>query len=66
MWETRVTLPELFLIGGTRGALGFGLGLLVAGRWAESPRKAIGWTLFLVGATSTVPLAFHMLSRAHR
>ena len=61
MRETRVTLPELALIGGTRAALGAGLGLLLANRMSESQRRAVGWTLFLFGALTTIPLAFEIL-----
>jgi len=65
MRETRITLPELVLIGGTRAALGAGLGLLLAHRLSEEQRKAVGWTLFLVGALSTIPLAFEVFG-GHR
>jgi hypothetical protein len=58
-----VTLPELALIGGTRVALGAGLGFLLADRLSEGQRKAVGWTLLLVGAVSTIPLAFEVLGR---
>jgi hypothetical protein len=61
MRETRVTLPELGLIAGTRGALGAGVGLLLADCLSHEQRKAVGWTLFLVGAISTVPLAYEVL-----
>jgi hypothetical protein len=61
MRETRVTLPQLALIGGTRAALGLGLGLLLADRWPAEQRRAIGWSLFLVGVVSTVPLALEVL-----
>ncbi len=61
MRETRVTLPELGLIAMTRVALGAGLGLLLANRLPEDQRKAVGWTLLLMGALSTVPLAFEVL-----
>jgi hypothetical protein len=61
MRETRISLPELALVGGTRALLGAGLGLLLAGRLPEGQRRAIGWTLFLVGALSTIPLAFEVL-----
>ena len=61
MNETRITLPELGLVAGTRMALGAGLGLLLADRFSPDQRKAVGWTLFLVGAISTVPLAFEVL-----
>jgi len=62
MRETRVTLPELGLIAGTRGALGAGIGLLLADHLSDEQRRAVGWTLFLVGAISTVPLAFEVLN----
>jgi uncharacterized membrane protein YfcA len=61
MREIRLTLPELALIAGTRGMLGAGVGLLLADRLPESQRKAVGWTLLLVGVLTTVPLAFEVL-----
>ena len=61
MRETHLTLPELALIAGTRVALGVGLGLLLSGRLPDSQRRAVGWTLLLVGAVTTVPLAFEVL-----
>lgn len=63
MKETRITLPELALIAGTRAAAGAGLGLLLANRLSESQRRAVGWTLVLVGALSTVPLALEVFGR---
>jgi len=63
MREARITLPELALIGGTRAALGAGLGLLLADRLPEAQRKAVGWTLFLVGALTTIPLALEVLGK---
>jgi uncharacterized membrane protein len=65
MRETRITLPELILVAGTRAALGAGLGLLLANRLTEDQRRAVGWTLFLMGALSTVPLAFEIFG-GHR
>ncbi len=61
MRETQITLPELGLVAGTRVALGAGLGLLLADRLSPDQRRAVGWTLFLVGALSTIPLAFEIL-----
>jgi hypothetical protein len=71
MRETRITLPELALIAGTRAALGAGLGLLLADRLPREQRRAAGWSLFLIGALSTIPLAFevfggHRLSASSR
>jgi hypothetical protein len=65
MKEARVSLPELALIGGTRVALGAGLGLLLADRLPHEQRRAIGWSLFLVGAITTVPLAFAIRAGLH-
>ena len=64
MRETRITLPELVLVAGTRAALGAGLGLLLADRLSADQRRAVGWTLFLVGALSTVPLALEVFGRS--
>src|SRR2546423_1624346 len=63
MKEAQITLPELALVGGTRAALGAGLGLLLADRFPPDQRRAIGWTLFLVGALSTLPLALEVLGK---
>jgi len=61
MRETHLSLPQLFLFAGTRGMLGAGLALLLSDRLTEAQRKAVGWTLFFVGAVTTVPLAFEVL-----
>jgi hypothetical protein len=63
MREIQVTLPELAMVVGTRAALGAGLGLLMAGCLPDSQRKAVGWTLLIMGAVTTVPLAFEMLDK---
>jgi hypothetical protein len=63
MYETKITLAELGLVGGTRAVLGLGLGLLLAGRLSDEQRRAVGWSLFLVGAVSTIPLAIDVLGK---
>ncbi len=68
MKETRVSLPDIILIAGTRVALGIGVGLLIARRFGESARKGAGAALLAVGALSTVPLALTIIGgrkRAH-
>jgi hypothetical protein len=65
MREVQITLPELALLAGTRAAFGAGLGHLLAGCLPESQRKAVGWTLLLVGAVTTVPLAFEVLGKVN-
>jgi len=63
MRERAITLPELGLIAGTRVALGVGIGLLLADRLDPDRRRAVGWTLLLVGVVSTVPLAMEVLGK---
>jgi hypothetical protein len=58
-----LTIPEIALIGGTRGLLGAGLALLLGDRLNAEQRRAVGWTLFLVGAVTTIPLALNVLSK---
>ena len=58
--KTLVSLPELVMIGGTRALLGAGIALLFAGRLKPDQQKSVGWTLFAVGALSTIPLAFEL------
>jgi hypothetical protein len=55
-----LSLPEIGLIAGTRAALGAGVGLLVADRMSDDRRRAVGWTLLLVGLISTIPIAIQL------
>ena len=63
MMTTELRLPELGLIAGTRGLLGAGIGLLIAGRLTDSQRRDIGWTLVAVGVLTTLPLALMVFDR---
>lgn len=63
MKTIRLTFPELGLIAGTRGMLGAGLALLLADHLNPDQRKAVGWTLFLVGFLSTIPLGIEVLGK---
>jgi hypothetical protein len=65
MRELQLTLPELAIVAGTRAILGAGLGLLLADRLPEGQRKAVGWTLFLIGAVITLPLALEVLGKTN-
>jgi hypothetical protein len=65
MKRTEVSFPELGLIAATRGLLGAGVGFLLADFLSGERRKAVGWTLFGVGALSTIPLAMLVLGRRH-
>lgn len=62
MRKVRLSMPELALIAGTRGALGAGIALLLADRLTSEQRKAAGTALALVGIISTVPLLLEVLA----
>ncbi len=63
MKEHSLTIPEILLIGGTRAMIGAGLALLLGDRLSLEERRAVGWTLFAVGAVSTIPLALEILRK---
>jgi 4-amino-4-deoxy-L-arabinose transferase-like glycosyltransferase len=63
MRKSTLTIPEIALIGGTRAALGAGLALLLGDRLEPKQRRAVGWTLLLVGVVTTLPLALDVLSK---
>ena len=64
MKKAELTLPEIGMIAGTRGMLGAGVGLLLADKLNDDQRRAIGWTLLIIGAISTIPLAMNVLSKS--
>lgn len=63
MRERRLSIPDLILFGGTRVALGIGIGMLLSGRFNRDIRKGAGWALIAVGALTTIPI---MAGVAHR
>ena len=63
MKKLELTLPEFALVVGTRAMIGAGVGLLMADKINDDKRKAIGWTLFAIGALSTIPLAIEVLGK---
>ena len=63
MKQAALTLPEIGLIAGTRAMLGAGIALLLGDRLGPEQRKAVGWTLVLVGAVTTIPLLVDVLSK---
>jgi len=63
MKTIRLTFPELGLVAGTRGILGAGIALLLAERLNPDQRKAVGWTLFLIGALISIPLGIEVLGK---
>jgi len=56
-----LSLPEIEIIAGTRAALGAGVGLLLADWLNGDQRRAVGWTLFAIGAIGTIPIITQVL-----
>ena len=52
-----LTPPLLGFVVGTRAALAFGLGILLADRIPEGRRRSLATTLIAIGAATTVPAA---------
>ena len=63
MRKAVLTIPEIGLIGITRVALGAGLALLLSEKLDRKERRAVGWSLFLVGALTTAPLVLNVLDK---
>lgn len=66
MRKSILTIPEIGLIGITRVALGAGLALLLGEKLNHDERRAAGWSLFLIGALTTVPLVLSVLEKKPR
>jgi hypothetical protein len=64
MRDLRVSIPELAFVGGTRGMLGAGVGLLLAGQFSQRTRKRIGLALLVLGALTTIPVLVAVRRRA--
>ena len=60
--ERHITIPELILIGGTRAAIGLGVGLLLKDKLNKDQRRGAGLALLILGGLSTVPLALEIFS----
>ena len=58
-----LTVPQIAMIAATRGVLGFGAGLLLADKFRRTNRKALGWSLFLSGLASTIPIAIRIFRK---
>ena len=63
MQAKTLTIPEIVFIGVTRGVIGFGAGLLLADKFNSGRRKSLGWTLFVSGLASTIPIAMRLLNK---
>lgn len=57
MTRTPLSIPEIGLIAATRAALGGGIALLLGDLLNRDQRRAVGWTLFALGAITTLPIA---------
>ena len=64
MRQVSLTIPEIGLIAGTRAAGAAGLALLLSDRMNPEQRRAIGWTLLLVGVATTFPLVANVLMKS--
>lgn len=66
MKEVALTLPTLGFVVGTRAALAFGLGLLVADHIPPGKRRSLAITLIAIGAATTVPAAMTVFRSRRR
>ena len=66
MKEVQLTRPELGFIVVTRAMLGAGIALLLADRLDKGQRKAVGVTLALIGAVTTIPALLAVFAKRER
>jgi len=64
MKEKILTIPEIILFGGTRVALGMGLGFLVANCLTREQRRSAGWALLASGLLTTIPIAMEIRGKS--
>ncbi len=64
--ERQLNTSDTILLAMTRGMLGAGIGLLAASRMSSEQRLAVGRTLVLVGAVTTIPLALRVFAQPSR
>jgi len=65
MKTAKMTVPQLALIAGTRAVGGAGAALLLSDKLRDRQRKALGWSLLVVGMVSTIPLVLNVLRKLH-
>jgi len=58
-----LTVPEVAFIAATRGALGFGAGLLLSQKLNDARRRKIGLGLLAFGIATTIPAARKLFGR---
>jgi hypothetical protein len=63
MRKLALTVPEVAFIAATRGALGFGAGLLLSEKLTEERRRKVGLGLLAFGIATTIPAARKLFGR---
>ena len=58
--EHQLSTPVIMMLATTRGMLGAGIGLLLAGNISDEQRRVFGRTLVAIVAVTTVPLAMRV------
>jgi hypothetical protein len=61
--EKKLAVPLIGLFAGTRAMLGAGAALLFLNNLKRGKRRKLGWTLFLTGVLSTIPLGYRIFHR---
>ena len=64
MRQSKLSLPEIALLAGTRGMMGAGIGLLLSDYMGKNYKRVIGSVLLAIGALSTVPLALDIFRKS--
>ncbi len=63
MRQITLTLPEIGLIGGTRFAIGVGIGLLISDRLSRDQRQGAAWALLAVGVISSIVIGVGLIAK---
>jgi hypothetical protein len=63
MQEAKFSTPDVVMMAVTRGMLGAGIGLLLAGK-LKRRRKAVGRTLVAIGTLASIPLGVRFFNKA--
>lgn len=61
--QIKVSVAELALLAATRGAIGAGLGLLLADKLSARQRRVVGLPLLVGGILSTIPIARRLFGK---
>lgn len=58
-----MSIGQTGLIAATRGILGAGIGLLLAGKMNDDKRKKLGVPLLVIGLLTTIPIAISVATK---